>query len=389
MASYYPNARKRCLIVKEQYYEQAKEIFKADNIMITTEGHRHLGAIIGTDEFKNSYIEKMIKDWIEEIQYLSEIAKTYPHSAYSAFVHGLQNRYTYTMRTIPDLSDHLQPLENAIRNCFIKTLFNGYICSDSERLLLSLPAKFGGLGIFVPTRSKIEYENSRHIITAEMIENVKNQISNFDTQIEIRQNTVMNRLKNEKTKRYEKTLADIKGQINDPVRLRALESCLEKGASSWLTALPLKDHGFLLDKQSFWDGLYLRYNLSIPRLPSKCVCGANFTIDHALSCPRGGFIIIRHNEVRDFTAELLSECCKDVRLEPILTKLTGERFPAATITSDEARVDIAARGFWVKGQMVYYDVRVFNPTAKSYLHQSLVSAHKSNEQLKKRSYNSR
>ena len=164
----------------------------------------------------------------------------------------------------------------------------------------------------------------------------------------------MNRLKNEKTKRNEKTLADIKGQINDPVRLRELELCLEKSASSWLTALPLKDHGFLLDKQSFWDSLYLKYNLSIPCLPSKCVCWANFTIDHALSCPRGGFIIIRHSEVRDFTAEVLSECCKDVRLEPILTKLTGERFPAATITSVEARVDIAARGFWVKGQMAYY-----------------------------------
>ena len=109
----------------------------------------------------------MIKDWIEEIQYLSEIAKTYPHSAYSAFVHGLQNRYTYTMRTIPDL------LEDAIRNCLIKTLFNGYICRASERLLFSLPAKFGGLGIFAQTeRSKIEYENSRHI-TAEMIENGK------------------------------------------------------------------------------------------------------------------------------------------------------------------------------------------------------------------------
>ena len=262
---YYPNARKSCLIVKEQYYEQAKEIFKDDNIMITTEGHRHLGAIIGTDEFKNSYIEKMAKDWIDEIQCLSEIAKTYPHSAYSAFVHGLQNRYTYTMRTIPDLSDHLQPLEDAIRNCFIKTLFNGYICSDSERLLFSLPAKFGGLGIFAPTeRSRIEYENSRHI-TAEMIENVKNQVSNYDSKIEVRQNIVMNHLKNEKTKRYEKTLADIKGQITDPVRFRALESCLEKGASSWLTALPLKDRGFLLDKQSFWDSLYLRYNLSIPR----------------------------------------------------------------------------------------------------------------------------
>ena len=64
----------------------------------------------------------MIKDWIVEIRYLSEIVKTYPHSAYSAFVHGLQNRHTYTMRTIPDLSEHLQSLEDAIRNCFIKTL---------------------------------------------------------------------------------------------------------------------------------------------------------------------------------------------------------------------------------------------------------------------------
>ena len=190
--------------------------------MITTEGHRHLGAIIGTDEFKNSYIEKKVKDWIDEIQYLSEIAKTYPHSAYSAFVHGLQNRYTYNMRTIPDLSDHLQSLEDAIRNCFIKTLFNGYICSDSERLLFSLPAKFGGLGIFVPTeRSRIEYENSRHV-TAEMIENVKNQVSNYDSKIEVKQNIVMNRLKNEKTKRYEKTLADIKGQITDPGSLESI-----------------------------------------------------------------------------------------------------------------------------------------------------------------------
>ena len=54
-----------------------------------------------------------------------------------------------------------------------------------------------------------------------MIENVKNQVSNYDNQIEVRQNTVMNRLENEKTKCYEITLADIKRQITDPVRLRA------------------------------------------------------------------------------------------------------------------------------------------------------------------------
>ena len=70
------------------------------------------------------------------------------------------------------------------------------------------------------------------------------------------------------------------------------------------------------------------------------------TIDHGLSCPKGGFIAIRHNEVRNFTADLLSECYRDVHLEPTLTPLTGVIFPAGTITTDEARVDVVARGVW-------------------------------------------
>ena len=115
----------------------------------------------------------------------------------------------------------------------------------------------------------------------------------------------------------------------------------------------------------------------------------SFTIDHALSCPRGGFIAIRHNEIRNFTAEILSECYHDVHVEPILTPLTGENFPLSTITKDEARVDVAARGVWAKGQMAFFDVRVFNPTAKSYLNADLSTAHKTNEQAKKRSYNRR
>ena len=73
----------------------------------------------------------------------------------------------------------------------------------------------------------------------------------------------------------------------------------------------------------------------------------------------------------------------------MLTPLTGENFPLSTITTDEARVDVAARGVWTKGQMAFFDVRVFNPTAKSYLNSDLSSAHKTNEQAKKRSYNRR
>ena len=47
-------------------------------------------------------------------------------------------------------------------------------------------------------------------------------------------------------------------------------------------------------------------------------CGSKFSIEHALSCPKGGFPSIRHNEVRDLTATLLTDVCHDVKVEPDL-----------------------------------------------------------------------
>ena len=38
-------------------------------------------------------------------------------------------------------------------------------------------------------------------------------------------------------------------------------------------------------------------------------CGVTFTVDHAMVCHMGGFPTIRHNEIRDITASLLTEVC--------------------------------------------------------------------------------
>ena len=102
------------------------------------------------------------------------------------------------------------------------------------------------------------------------------------------------------------------------------------------------------------------------------------------------FIGIRHNEVRDFTAELLSEVCNDVAVEPMLTPLTGEKFTYKTANTDaNARLDVSARGVWVKGSKAFFDVRVFNPLAQCYSNQTLKAAHKTNENSKKREYGER
>ena len=80
--------------------------------------------------------------------------------------------------------------------------------------------------------------------------------------------------------------------------------------------------------------------------------------------------------------------CRDVRIEPTLQKLTGEQFEQrAANTSDEARLDVAARGFWAAGQIAFFDIRVFYSNATRYANQSLQQCYASNENEKKRNYN--
>ena len=47
------------------------------------------------------------------------------------------------------------------------------------------------------------------------------------------------------------------------------------------------------------------------------------------------FVTIRHNETRDFTAEVLRETYQNVEVEPLLTPLTGEHFRYRTANTDE------------------------------------------------------
>ena len=134
--------------------------------------------------------------------------------------------------------------------------------------------------------------------------------------------------------------------ILSPQLQRTVDLNSEPGASSWLLALPLQEQGFHLTKQEFRDGLHLRYGWTLLNTPGHCVCGAVFTADHAMICRHGGLMFMRHNELRDITAELLTKVCSDVAIEPPLQPLSGERLtPQTANRQDDARADIHARGF--------------------------------------------
>ena len=140
---YHAKPSKSWLIVKSEHLNYAKEVFKGTGLQITTEGQRHLGAVVGSELFKQEYVAGKIDGWIAEIEKLGEVAKVEPHVAYCAFVFGLQHRYTYLLRTIPNISEELKRLDQAIDNHLVKHLVhNNYSITEIDRLWFSLPARY-------------------------------------------------------------------------------------------------------------------------------------------------------------------------------------------------------------------------------------------------------
>jgi len=103
--------------------------------------------------------------------------------------------------------------------------------------------------------------------------------------------------------------ADLLYECLSPHLQWVYQAASERGASCWLKTLPIAEHGFALPKGKFCDALCLRFCWQPVNLPQTCVCGKSFSVEHDFSCPWGGHLSIRHNEVWDLTVTLLSEIC--------------------------------------------------------------------------------
>ena len=129
---------------------------------------------------------------------------------------------------------------------------------------------------------------------------------------------------------HQTLLADTLHSQLSPSLKHCADLAREPGSSSWLTVLPIQEHGFHLHKGDFRDALFLRYGITPLNTSKTCQCGTSFSVDHAMVCPFGGFPTIRHNEVRDLTASLLTEISHNVQTEPYLQPVTTETFSLAS-----------------------------------------------------------
>ena len=290
------------------------------------------------------------------------------------------------MRTIPSIGEDLKRIDEILTSKLIPAITRGIQPNDTERRLFSLPPSLGGLGI--PIFSELadrEFSNST-ILTEQLQKNILSQEPPNNINKEAIKK-IKAKIKRDKIELYQQHLNAIKDSLPED-KIKLIEISCEKGASLWLSTLPIKEEGFQIDKQSFWDLIKIRYGHQLTRLRNECACGSKFDLEHSLSCKKGGFVTIRHKSIRDLTAKMLTEVCKDVSVEPHLHPITGETLGEATAnTSDKARLDIAARGFWVSGKKAFFDIRVFNPVAGRYRNSKIPKACELNEKEKKRQYN--
>ena len=192
-----------------------------------------------------------------------------------------------------------QPLENVISSTLIPSFTGQSPPGDLTRDLLALPCKHGGLGITSPLDACSEQRQMSKAISAPLIDRVIKQESLMGDCASAQQHE-KTKAKTHKQQKLKSHAENLKSKLPSDLQ-KCIELSQEKGASIWLTALPINAHSFALHKAAFRDALSLRYHWPIHNQPSSCACGHTFSIDHALSCPTGEFPSIRHNEVRDIT----------------------------------------------------------------------------------------
>jgi len=163
---------------------------------------------------------------------------------------------------------------------------------------------------------------------------------------------------------------------------------MEKGASSWLSALPITSIGYTLNKQEFTDAVCMSYGWQVKGIPTHCACGETNSVDHSLSCKLGDYTAMGHNSVRDSEAQIMREVCRGFQTKPTLLPINENDYERKVNTADNARLDISVRGQWNSCEKTFFNIRITHPTLQSYSGKSLAEIYQQHEKEKDK-YNQR
>ena len=103
---YFPNDRKCWIIAKAAREESVREAFKDTSINVAYKGRKTLERQ-GSRKYLEKHVSEKVTNWINDIAKLAEFALSQLQACYAAYTFDLKHRWTYFLRTLPDIQDLL------------------------------------------------------------------------------------------------------------------------------------------------------------------------------------------------------------------------------------------------------------------------------------------
>ena len=166
---------------------------------------------------------------MKELDNLATIAVIQLHAAHATFTHGLSSKWSYLTRTIRDIP-----------------VLTGQSPPDDEILnLLTLLARLGGIDITSPTpHADVEFSTSMKITDPLKDAILKQSFEYMGDVVDSQLEDDVRKLKPELCKQASDS---VKQNLSNSLK-RSMDLAQERGASNWLTTLPIQKFGFMLHK---------------------------------------------------------------------------------------------------------------------------------------------
>ena len=280
-------------------------------------GDKYLGGYIGYEDGRALHTAAKVQTWTRGLNNLARVAEMKPQAHYRCLTSFALHWSTYYQRTVVISTDELNPLEEAVRLTSIPSITGQTTAlTDSERKMLELPARKGGLGILnVSSTAEPNYKTAQKAtshLSGALIGKWKWSITDHLSKFAAAR-AAHRKLTDGRAEVFAKVLLAQEGPDSLPLPTkRAFKRAYEHHTSGWLTAVPLREQGLALSADEFRDGLALRYGWEPANASRLCNgCNVPLTMEHAQKCEVGPYRIKRHDGLK----ELLANCLKQATTE--------------------------------------------------------------------------
>jgi hypothetical protein len=366
---YYPEPAKSIFVAHTETLEEAKKVLSEFDFQCNS-GSRYVGGFIGDSETLNQWLDPKIQQWVTGVKPMAKVARKHPQTAYAGLVQSLQGEWQCLQRVVPGTSDAFAPLEDAVSRIFLPAPLEELPENLAPmRALLALLPRQAGLGVSSPQVTVAASHQSSVMSTGHLANSLKaGDPLDATAYAEI---ASQNRCECRKVRvKAEVTVLEGLCASMRPAAARRLQRSRETGL--WITATPDRLNGTELSAEEFRDSLRLCFGLLPSFLPHRCDgWNKRFTIEHAMSCKKGGLVVMRHDN--DVSAEWHHLCVQALQPSAVSDKPlihTGRGVPNAGNAGVEAaadsRGDVAAHGFWRRGTTAAFDdVRITDTDSPS------------------------